>query len=438
MYLLLIYFHLNIFVSPIWGAEELRETSSRSMSQPLSAKGATAVTQLNKENLTNNTTFIPHTQPDLKKIEDTSPIFPAKEIELYEACGGKFIYKSKWILTSRGTMQRLADCAKAGDPIATLYLAHAFDQTHSQLGVCLYTRKLYERAFKGLQDAATQIEDLQLAAKARFMIASNQFQASCYLLPEDDLTTGEVEFCSQYLNGLTTREAILLTNFIRLKEKIDPIPTIDDFLHEEDLKEHPRIFLKALGFMNLPIETHIRALETAIQKHEHPAFLMRYADIWKARYERRKDPQDRQKEIQLLERAGELGQPYVYLTLCSYIVRFFEDTKTLDFRKASLEDIERCRQYLEKAKAQHLPAASYNLALRAQEMYERTPRENDAERVRWGEENCEHHKQAARLGFWRSYYVLQTGLPRNDPFFTEVLPFDKERKRLYWHVMKPQ
>lgn len=438
---MLLFINSFLFVSLALCSEEDSKIQGTPKLLKSSTEGITSIVhdEENKENVPHpvNQLISKSTQAGKSIKTSEQPAFPYYEIEyIYEAFGG-YCEIGSWALTSRPTMKSLADCASKGNPIALLYLAHSFRHKQPATKECWMTEVLYNRAFQALKKVANQTEDRDAADKAKYIIAKDA-QSPYYLIPDDQMI-GIKDFSIGYLTGLTTREAVLLSKLISVRNDIEPRPSIDEFLHEEDLKLHPGIFLHALGFMGLDYGDQVKALEKAIQKYEHPAFIMQLARIYRIYYERGKNPLDNVKSIELLERAGKLGQPLGYIRQVGYIVR---PAPTLYgdfyFGEATDSDLEKCKELLLKATALKMPDAFLNYAIFLEEIYNRTPKENIAEKQRLHDEYIDIHKQAAQLGCLQSYNVLFQVLSSDDKFFDDYPEPHKEREQLFVQVMNSE
>jgi len=351
-----------------------------------------SLTKANKENVAQDSL-----QPEEIKFnfESTPASFPHHEINgIYEAYGGGFNVHGSWALTTRKTMRSLAQCAREGDSIALLYLAHAFDHTRSATKECFMTKNLYKSAFHALSARAEQTTNLETRAKARFIIAK-ELKALVYVKPLDDGMSG-TDFSFKYLESLETREAILLRNLLRLKDKLDPQPTLGDFLHAEDLRMHPWALLRALEYTNQGYIPQLATFGAALQIYKHPAYLVSRAGIFEEFYKLKKNPSHKEQCLNLFQEAGDLGHPQAYMKMVSLLVPYDTQSGHFDFSKASSDELEVCKGYLEKATRQLMPGAFYNLALCIHEIHQRTPEAQFSERESLWTQMIKYFKQAAQ------------------------------------------
>jgi hypothetical protein len=353
--------------------------------------------------------------------------FPHHEIDdIYEAFGGGY-EEGMWVLTTRTTMRQLAFCASKGDPVGALYLANAFNHTSPVCqSMCPLARRIYERAFASLEVVAFQTTDTLTAAKAKFLLAKEYFTPA--YLNHAKYIPNKIDIALKHLENLTSREAILLTNIIRARHDINPTPSFEDFLNEEDLKIHPWGFLKALKLFPLNLKSTIETLETAIQKGNHPALLMHLEGYYREHYERTNDESSIVKCLSLLERAGALGHPLAYIEMGAFYVRFNSLSRSFNFTEATPSDSE-------KSRALHLPEASYNLGNHAYQEYRNVRGTDSGKGQEFLRQAIEYYKEAAKVGFWPVYGILDRFLPFDDPFFTEYPCLEKEKQNLFMKVM---
>lgn len=369
-----------------------------------------------------------------QKSVEISPTYPKHAIEdVYLAYGGRF-ENGAWILTTRDTMRQLAQGARMGDPVSTLYLAHAFNQTiYAHQRRCRFAHKLYIKAFHALEEIALQ-PDHSLYSKAKCLLAwecdASSLMNQCIDYDEEEPQTAE-----KYLTGLETLEAKLLLTVDALKSKKEKA-TIDPFLSEEVLRTYPEIFLRAITFLNDSRYNYTEILEKAIQIYEHPAFVLKLADRYRYLYEEGGRVSFRDKSFSLYERAGKLGAGIAYREMVSFWIRYRSIYHTFDFEDLkSQEDFEKCKERLISAKDLGFPEAFYNLAHLMQEQYRRTRATNSREENEAMVQIIDgYYRKAAQHGFF-GYEMLEQVLDEEDEFFVLYPDLPKEKENLFNFVM---
>jgi hypothetical protein len=368
-----------------------------------------------------------------QKHVEISPTYPKHAIEdVYLAYGGP-LSRGDWILTTRDTMRLLAQGARMGDPVSTLYLAHAFDQTvYVDQRRCRFAHKLYIKAFHALEEIALQ-PGHSLYSKAKCLLAWECDTSP--LMNQCIHNRTEPYNAEKYLKNLDTLETRLLRSIDALKSR-DETTTIDSFLSEEVLRTYPEIFLRAITFLNDSRYNYTEILEKAIQIYEHPAFVLKLADRYRYLYEEGGRVSFRDKSFSLYERAGKLGVGIAYREMVSFLIRYRSIYHTFDFEELkSQEDREKCKEWLISAKDLGFPEAFYNLAHFMQAEYRRTKKTNIQEE---NEAMCQmvvdYYKQAAQYDFL-GYEMLEQVLDEDDEFFVLYPDLPKEKENLFNFAM---
>jgi TPR repeat protein len=194
---------------------------------------------------------------------------------------------------------------------------------------------------------------------------------------------------------------------IRVRHDLNPTPSFEDFLHEEDLKMHPWGFLRALNLFPLSLKSTIETLEIAIYKGNHPALLMSLVGYYRQHYERTNDESSKVKCLSLLERAGDLGHPLAYIEMGAFYVRYSQLARSFDFTEVTPSDSEKCKELLEKTRILHFPEASYNFGNHVYQQYRYVRDTVSASSQVFLSQAIEYYKEAAREGFWPVYGILK-------------------------------
>ena len=354
--------------------------------------------------------------------------YPKEIEEIYEAYGGIYSYGA-WILTTRNTMRKLAHSSSIGDPISTLYLAHAFNQTcYVSEDICPLTAQLYEKAFQDLDKIASQ-PNHPYFNKANCLLAmehdSSVFIGYSKKIPYKG-DTGLI-----YLKNIKNKEASLLKKIINIKHNLIKDDIAERLLIEENLKCYPGIFLKIVNLLNLKIPSKISILEKSVKIFEHPAFFMALADSYKRYFEWTNSASYKEKAINMFEKAGELGCPAAYMEMTAFIAPYEIVGNFFDFTGVeSLEDLNKCKEYLEKAVRLEFPAAFYNLAFVTREY---SIKEEDKEKL--AESMLKLWKQAAQYGFWNVYNFLEDFIDEGDNFLAVYPSLEIEKEKLFKQAM---
>jgi hypothetical protein len=289
--------------------------------------------------------------------------FPTKEVyEIYEGYDREY-KEGTWALTTRQTMRRIAYCASQGDPFATLYLGHAFMRTSTVAeGECLYAKLLYRIAYPKIVVIAENPSD-SYYEQANFQLALEAFK-----------NWDKIRYLSSNLTPLeyieripTSRRGELLKLLYKLRYgPKDEKPLLEEFLHEEDLKNHPWAFLTSMYFYNeCKGDERIKIYETAISKHSHPAFLIDLGNIHLYGFhspwtEFSVKQRCKEKALPFYKKAGKLSCPIAYMKMTELIVPYKIMEHDFDFEKiTSKEDFLQCCTYMSKAADLGLPEAFY-------------------------------------------------------------------------------
>lgn len=380
----------------------------------------------------------PH-QETWKQVLISEIFYPRQEIEeVYEGCGGR-LRDGAWILVTRPVMERLAISAKNGNPIAALYLGHAFTQTCDvSQDICSLAHKLYEKAFQIFEETASR-ESHYYQNRAKYFLAS-EYCDSEYIC-HHKIINDSFGSAINYLTNSSSREAHLLELIIRTKyqncqECPDHIvkPTLEEFLDLGYREQYPVVFLDALYLFNLDFNKKIQLLEQAIQTKRHPALYLKLFSLYKQMPGHSKDALLKEKMLPLLKQAGEMGSPIAYREMAALLVPYKIVGHYFEFKEAaSLEDLKKCEAYLQRAAELDLPEAFYNLALLTQEYHERLDVENPLpeDAVDGVEASVkELCKKAAQRGFWSIHDTLKTILNSDDEFFADYSNLKEEKLKL--------